>query len=1303
VVSWRTKERFWSELDEVMESIPTGERVVIGADFNGHVGEGNTGDEEVMGKFGVKERNLEGQMVVDFAKRMDMGVVNTYFQKREEHRVTYKSGGRSTQVDYILCRRGNLKEISDCKVVVGESVARQHRMVVCRMTLMVCKKKRSEIEKKTKWWKLKKEECCEEFRQKLRQALGGQVVLPDDWETTAEVIRETGRKVLGVSSGRRKEDKETWWWNEEVQDSIQRKRLAKKKWDMDRTEENRQEYKELQRRVKREVSKAKQKAYDELYTRLDTREGEKDLYRLARQRDRDGKDVQQVRVIKDRDGRVLTSEDSVQRRWKEYFEELMNEENEREKRVEGVNSVEQKVDKIRKDEVRKALKRMKSGKAVGPDDIPVEVWKCLGEAAVEFLASLFNRVLESERMPEEWRRSVLVPIFKNKGDVQSCSNYRGIKLMSHTMKVWERVVEARLRKVVGICEQQYGFMPRKSTTDAIFALRILMEKYRDGQKELHCVFVDLEKAYDRVPREELWYCMRKSGVAEKYVRVVQDMYERSRTVVRCAVGQTEEFKVEVGLHQGSALSPFLFAIVMDQLSEEVRQESPWTMMFADDIVICSESREQVEENLERWRFALERRGMKVSRSKTEYMCVNEREGSGTVRLQGEEVKKVQEFKYLGSTVQSNGECGKEVKKRVQAGWNGWRKVSGVLCDQKISARIKGKVYRTVVRPAMLYGLETVSLRKRQESELENPSSLQLESTNLPTYQSGKGYEAISKALGLPRTTVRAIIYKWRKHGTVENLPRSGRPTKITPRAQRQLIQEVTKDPTTTSKELQASLASVKLLYEEELHIGVTMQNNHPYINYGFHYGEERPPVQVSGNPQAHHPTVPPYSNTVPAPAPPINTHYTVTSGHPHTTAARKGISKIRCLCITAAIIFTIITVAIVAVLIWYFVSGVCELGQRCGQSRTCINLSQWCDGRTDCPGGEDEAQCFRFYGPNFMLQSYSNEDQKWKVVCSDRWSNNIGKQTCQQMGYSGSDYVSYGTTDPGSSTAGGYMTLKDDLNTLGSGTVHSSLSNSGSCPTNTAVTLKCIDCGVSNAPGIRIIGGTVVNSMGRWPWQVSLQVKRNHMCGGSVITPSWIVTAAHCVEKYSSPSQWKVYAGYLTLMQMALSSGSSVRMVIPHPDYDPSSNDYDVALMKLLTPLQMSNSIRPVCLPNTGLDFSTSRQYYVTGWGVTQVQGSPSNELREAQVSLISPAVCNSRPVYNGRLTDTMICAGKLEGGVDSCQGDSGGPLVTSENFLWWLVGDTSWGQGCALQNRPGIYGNMTIFVNWISIQIKKY
>ena len=110
--------------------------------------------------------------------------------------------------------------------------------------------------------------------------------------------------------------------------------------------------------------------------------------------------------------------------------------------------------------------------------------------------------------------------------------------------------------------------------------------------------------------------------------------------------------------------------------------------------------------------------MKVNRRKTECMCVNERQVNSTVKMQGEEVAKVDDFKYLGSTVQSNGECGREVKMRVQAGWNGWGRMSGVICDRRVPARVKGKVYKVAVRPAMLYGLETVALTKRQEAEME---------------------------------------------------------------------------------------------------------------------------------------------------------------------------------------------------------------------------------------------------------------------------------------------------------------------------------------------------------------------------------------------------------------------------------------------------------------------------------------------------------------------------------------------------------------------------------------------------------
>ena len=160
---------------------------------------------------------------------------------------------------------------------------------------------------------------------------------------------------------------------------------------------------------------AKGRAYDNLYARLETKEGEKELYRLARQRDRAGKDVQHVNVIKDENGNMMVNLKTVLKRWKEYFEKLINEENNREPRTEEAEVVNEEVNCVSKEEVKNALRRMKKGKAVGPDGLPVEVWKCMGEMGIKFLTRLFNRLLMGERMPEEWRRSVLIPMYKNKG------------------------------------------------------------------------------------------------------------------------------------------------------------------------------------------------------------------------------------------------------------------------------------------------------------------------------------------------------------------------------------------------------------------------------------------------------------------------------------------------------------------------------------------------------------------------------------------------------------------------------------------------------------------------------------------------------------------------------------------------------------------------------------------------------------------------------------------------------------------------------------------------------------------------
>ena len=130
------------------------------------------------------------------------------------------------------------------------------------------------------------------------------------------------------------------------------------------------------------------------------------------------------------------------------------------------------------------------------------------------------------------------------------------------MKICERIIDRTLREETTIGDEQFGFLP----TDAIFAVRKLMEKHREKQKGLHMIFIDLEKAYDRVPRQEVWRCMREKGVPEKYVRTVQDIYKEARTRVKSSVGLTDTMPLNVGLHQGSSLSPYLFAMIMGVLA-----------------------------------------------------------------------------------------------------------------------------------------------------------------------------------------------------------------------------------------------------------------------------------------------------------------------------------------------------------------------------------------------------------------------------------------------------------------------------------------------------------------------------------------------------------------------------------------------------------------------------------------------------------------------------------------------------------------------------------------------------------------
>ena len=184
---------------------------------------------------------------------------------------------------------------------------------------------------------------------------------------------------------------------------------------------------------------------------------------------------------------------------------------------------------------------------------------------------------------------MILPIYKGKRDPMECGSYRGIKLLEHAMKVVERIFEHRIRQQIEVDDMQFGFMKGKGTTDAIFTVRQMQENFRVKGKKLYFGFVDLEKAFDRVPREVIRWAMRKLGVEEWLVSAVMSMYTGAKQLLEQFKSNSSGFEVKVGMHQGSALSPLLFVIVMEAISREFRVALSWELFYADDLVVIAET------------------------------------------------------------------------------------------------------------------------------------------------------------------------------------------------------------------------------------------------------------------------------------------------------------------------------------------------------------------------------------------------------------------------------------------------------------------------------------------------------------------------------------------------------------------------------------------------------------------------------------------------------------------------------------------------------------------------------------------
>ena len=756
--SAEVKDRFYSELDELIGQMPQTQDLYLLGDFNARVGAEYSIWPTCLGHHGVGKMNENGQRLLELCCSQNLCITNTFFYHKEKHRVSWMHprSRQWHQLDLVITRRRCINDVHSTRSYHSADCNTDHALIISKVALQPKKLHHA----KPKGLPKINVACIDDTKktQKFISSLNNlSPASPSEtaetrWHKLSSIIHQSANEAYG-----RKVRRSVDWYEANLvvmEPTTTAKRQAFIRWKKDPNSKNLHSL----RKARSESQKAARKCANNYWIQLSTAIEQastsgniRAMYEGIRQAT--GPAIKKSAPLKSKSGEIITDSNKQMDRWVEHYLELYSTEN---TVSEGaINSV--PVLPVLNDldamptlsELEDAINALSSGKAPGNDEIPPDIIKAGKPALLPHLHELLCLCWKEGQVPQDMRDAKIVTLFKNKGDRSDCNNYRGISLLSIVGKVFAKVSLARLQVLAERVypESQCGFRSGRSTIDMIFSVRQLQEKCREQRQPLYLAFVDLTKAFDLVSRSGLFKLLQRIGCPPTLLSIIMSFHTNMKSTVSFDGNTSKPFNIKSGVKQGCVLAPTLFGIFFSILLSYAFQNSTdgvflrtrhdgklfnlrrlraktkvtrvhlREMLFADDAALASHSIEGLQRLMDCFSSACNEFGLTISIKKTEVMC-QDTSASPAITISGATLAVVDDFKYLGSVISSNMSLDAEISTRIGKAAAVMSKLNTrVWTNNNLSLHTKLRVYQACVISTLLYGSETWTTYIRQETRL----------------------------------------------------------------------------------------------------------------------------------------------------------------------------------------------------------------------------------------------------------------------------------------------------------------------------------------------------------------------------------------------------------------------------------------------------------------------------------------------------------------------------------------------------------------------------------------------------------